>query len=151
MERHFKWEHAGKGAKRAFSETTQAHYVWNGSSVRVEVSKGNWTDIGEAKTIDTADKLATGYDYVLMSQLVEHHKERCASLTLASDSMKRTSLFKELFGPNGKARDLYKAFCRLRDAGTPCGVIAASMVKLVPEAQDLLVKTMEEFHKEGRR
>jgi hypothetical protein len=151
MERHFKWEHAGKGAKRTFSETTQAHYVWNGSSVRVEVHKGYWKDIGEAAALDVADKLAMEYEFVLCPPLIEHHKERCAALTLASASMKRTILFKELFGPEGTSRDLYKAFCRLRDINIPCDTITARMVKMVPEDRDLLVKTMEEFYKEGRR
>jgi hypothetical protein len=147
----FRWEHAGKGKKRAFSTMTQAHYVWDGSNVRVEARKGDWQQAGEAKTLEQADQVAGGYDSIIGHKLVEHHRERAVSLEKAAEASELAAVFNKLFGKGTERRELYESFCKLRKEDMPCGAIAGAMQKMSEDARNELVEVMEHFRKQGRR
>jgi hypothetical protein len=154
MDRHLRWEHAGKGRRRADSPATGAHYVWDAAtgSVRVEVTKGAWQAVGSAADLDAADGVAHGYEAVLLPQVVAQEQERLRAEALVQDAARHKALWLELFAPGGRLRGLYVAFCDLRARAVSCAEILKVM-KYPPLEADrgYLVRIMEQFCTEGRR
>jgi hypothetical protein len=140
----FKWESSGKGRKRSFSSVTDVHYVWDGTTIKAEVSKGNWNLVGEAKDIETVDSLVCLYDDLCRNTFEKNKLEREEALKKSLSYVREKSLFNDTFSEGTKLRAFYVSFCSLREASIPLSEIAARMTGMNGFDKGLLLRFAED-------
>jgi hypothetical protein len=152
-ERTYRWEHGGKGRKRATSLVTGTAYVWSGETgeVRAEVGKGNWQSCGVAGDLDEADRVASECDALVGAKQYAFRAEMEAAQAVVASNQVSADAFRKIVLGSESTKRLYRHFCRLREMGHSWPSIAGHMEKWPQDAALEFVELLEIFRQQGRR